>query len=239
MPMLKLFGEMSFHLFVTVKIFTVLDALPNSKIKIPVINLCYTCLEHSVILAFQPIRVQLFKWANPASFVYFRSFQPQKNCRRQWDSNSDRRSRMQARLPLDHHCPKSKCSLCELFSANQSVASVWTLFSTVFSLSELNHGPLVSAAYSCRSETFIGTTSSVLLRLAHVRKSPRQQQRGHEWDVRLSEVDPKPEGSGRRWPVRCPEEKKFSGEPMVNRYQCRAGSIVGNYLCQDRPIMST
>ena len=40
-------------------------------------------------------------------FAYFRSFQAhiliEKNCRLQLDSNSDRRSRMWARWPLDHH----------------------------------------------------------------------------------------------------------------------------------------
>ena len=39
-------------------------------------------------------------------FVYFRSFQTQilqKNCRRQQDSSSDRRSIRRARWPLDHH----------------------------------------------------------------------------------------------------------------------------------------
>ena len=49
-------------------------------------------------------------------FVYFRSFQTQilqKNCRLQRDSNSDCRSRTQARWPLeDHHGPKA----CGLFT---------------------------------------------------------------------------------------------------------------------------
>ena len=48
----------------------------------------------------------LKKWDNPIFFVYFRSFQiqfVQNNCRRQRDSNSDRRSRRRARWPLDHH----------------------------------------------------------------------------------------------------------------------------------------
>ena len=54
-----------------------------------------------------------FKWFNPGLFSGLFSFFSntiftEKNCRRQWDSNSDRRSRRQTRWPLDHHhCPSS------------------------------------------------------------------------------------------------------------------------------------
>ena len=47
-----------------------------------------------------------------AFFVYKRSFQTQifqKNCKRQQDSNLDRRSRRQALRPLDHHHGPNFC----------------------------------------------------------------------------------------------------------------------------------
>ena len=52
-------------------------------------------------------------------FVYFRSFQTQhyrKNYRLQRDSNSDLRSRRQARWPLDHHHDPKIINFCSPFS---------------------------------------------------------------------------------------------------------------------------
>ena len=67
--------------------------------------------EHSQFLDFLKRLFILFMGQPRPLFVYFRSFQAQilqKNCRRQRDSNSDRRSRRQTRWPLDHHhCPSS------------------------------------------------------------------------------------------------------------------------------------
>ena len=52
-----------------------------------------------------------FKCANPGHFlfifVHFKHKFYRKNCRRQQDSNSDRRSSRQARWPLDHHHGRS------------------------------------------------------------------------------------------------------------------------------------
>ena len=48
-----------------------------------------------------------FEWANLGLFLFifvlFATTNLQKNWRPQWDSKSDRRSRMQPRWPLDHH----------------------------------------------------------------------------------------------------------------------------------------
>ena len=52
------------------------------------------------------IRRQSQTFRNPASFCLFSFFSItilQKNCRPQWDSNSDCQSRRGARWPLDHH----------------------------------------------------------------------------------------------------------------------------------------
>ena len=50
--------------------------------------------------------LDLDEWANPGLFCLFWFYSNtiiHKNCRLQWDSNTDRRSRMEVRWPLDHH----------------------------------------------------------------------------------------------------------------------------------------
>ena len=66
-------------------------------------------------------------------FVLFKHKLYRKNCRLQWDSNSDRRNKRRARWPLDHHHHQKRRNLSQNLISSVCTSSTFTYEALWFS----------------------------------------------------------------------------------------------------------